>query len=115
VEIYGPQPGEWDCVVTCFFIDCANNVIEFVETIHNILKPGGRWINLGPLLYHFTDMDEQSLEIAYDELKYIILKYGFIIDSERPVLTSYTNNPTSMMNTQYNAIFFSCYKSDPNL
>lgn len=37
----------WDCVTTCFFIDTAHNVIEYVETIWKILKPGGVWINLG--------------------------------------------------------------------
>lgn len=37
----------WDCVATCFFIDTAHNVIEYVETIWKILKPGGVWINLG--------------------------------------------------------------------
>ena len=28
----------FDCVATCFFLDCAHNVIEFVEIIHRILK-----------------------------------------------------------------------------
>lgn len=28
------QHDEWDCVATCFFIDCANNVAEFVENIY---------------------------------------------------------------------------------
>lgn len=37
----------WDCVATCFFIDTAHNVIEYMETIWKILKPGGAWINLG--------------------------------------------------------------------
>lgn len=37
----------WDCVATCFFIDTAHNVLEYVETIWKILKPGGVWINLG--------------------------------------------------------------------
>lgn len=23
----------WDCIATCFFIDCANNIVEFVENI----------------------------------------------------------------------------------
>lgn len=27
----------WDCVATCFFIDCANNVAEFVETIYKLV------------------------------------------------------------------------------
>lgn len=37
----------WDCVATCFFIDTAHNVLEYMETIWKILKPGGVWINLG--------------------------------------------------------------------
>lgn len=39
--------GEWDCVCTCFFIDTAKNIVEYIEVISNILKPGGIWINLG--------------------------------------------------------------------
>ena len=45
----------WDCVVTCFFIDTAHNVIEYIECISKILKKGGVWINIGPLLYHYTE------------------------------------------------------------
>ncbi|XP_061117302.1 carnosine N-methyltransferase isoform X2 [Conger conger] len=45
-EVY-TEPNSWDCVTTCFFIDTAHNVIDYIETIWNILKPGGVWINLG--------------------------------------------------------------------
>ncbi|KAA0189969.1 hypothetical protein HAZT_HAZT011760 [Hyalella azteca] len=70
----------WDCVATCFFIDCANNIVSFVQTIYNILKPGGQWINLGPLLYHYADQEgEESLEPSYDHLIAIIKKVGFVI------------------------------------
>lgn len=70
----------WDCVATSFFIDCANNVIEFVEVIYNILKPGGIWVNLGPLLYHFSDVpSENSIEPTYEDLIIIIRSVGFII------------------------------------
>jgi hypothetical protein len=34
-------------IITCFFIDTANNVLDYVETISSLLKPGGYWINLG--------------------------------------------------------------------
>lgn len=47
------ESDEWHCVATCFFIDCAHNVIEFVERIYAILRPGAYWVNLGPLLYHY--------------------------------------------------------------
>ena len=42
-------PDSWDCVVTCYFIDTAHNVIAYIENISKILKPGGYWINLGKL------------------------------------------------------------------
>ena len=55
VEIYGGEDNRasWDCVVTCFFVDTAPVVMEYIETIYHCLKPGGVWINLGPLLYHW--------------------------------------------------------------
>ena len=47
-------PETWDCVVTCYFIDTAHNVIAYIENISKILKPGGYWINLGTLTVHST-------------------------------------------------------------
>ena len=49
-----------DAVLTCFFLDTAKNIFQYIETIAACLKPGGCWINLGPLLYHFEEMDEVS-------------------------------------------------------
>lgn len=70
VESYGDQENEWDCVLTCFFVDTAPVVFEwvigdgvngrYVELIYKILKPGGYWINLGPLLYHWQVDEEVS-------------------------------------------------------
>lgn len=37
----------YDCVATVFFLDTAHNVIAYIETIYDILKPGGYWVNLG--------------------------------------------------------------------
>lgn len=71
----------WDSVITCFFVDTAKNIIEYVEAIARLLKPGGVWINFGPLLYHWTDMpDSISLEISYQELRDIIVAHGFRIE-----------------------------------
>jgi SAM-dependent methyltransferase len=42
-----PQDGEFDAVVTLFFIDISENVVDFLSNIHRLLKPGGVWINLG--------------------------------------------------------------------
>ena len=40
----------FDCVATVFFIDTAHCIISYIETIFNILKPGGYWINLGKVM-----------------------------------------------------------------
>lgn len=37
----------WDVIATCFFIDTAKNIVEYLETIYNALKFGGTWINIG--------------------------------------------------------------------
>ncbi|XP_055372600.1 carnosine N-methyltransferase isoform X2 [Condylostylus longicornis] len=110
-QVY-PDDNDWDCVVTCFFIDCANNVIEFIETIYRILKPNGIWINLGPLLYHFADInDENSIEPTFEDLLPIMRNIGFeIVKYETGVRTSYAQNPKSMLKQAYESIFWVCRK-----
>lgn len=52
--VYGKQEyaGAFNAVTTVFFIDTAPNLIRYIEAVRNTLKPGGVWINLGPLLWH---------------------------------------------------------------
>ena len=45
-----PQDGEFDAVITTFFIDMSENLVDFLSNIHRLLKPGGVWINLGRTL-----------------------------------------------------------------
>ncbi len=34
----------------------------------------------GPLLYHYENMaNELSIELSYEEIKAVILKYGFVL------------------------------------
>ncbi len=46
--------GTFDAVATCFFIDTAHNVVHYLQIIAQLLRPGGAWVNLGPLLYHWA-------------------------------------------------------------
>ena len=64
IDVYAPQKSKstnyhsldsWDSVVTCFFIDTAHNICEYLECINKILKKGGIWVNLGPLLWHYSE------------------------------------------------------------
>lgn len=119
-EIYrSPEfVGFWDAVVTCFFIDTAPVVIEYVEVIARILKQGGVWVNLGPLLYHWSkeedaDGDErydQSIELSYEELKHVIAGFGLQIVKEEWRDISYCRDTRSMMWTSYRAVFFTAVK-----
>jgi len=45
-------PGTFDTVLTPWFIDLVpDDLPDLISTIHRLLKPGGRWLNLGPLRY----------------------------------------------------------------
>lgn len=72
------EPNTWDCIATVFFIDTAHNIVSYVEAFWNILKPGGIWTNLGPLLYHYAEIPgELSIELSYEDLRKVIQKVGF--------------------------------------
>jgi carnosine N-methyltransferase len=54
--------GHYDVVMTYFFIDTARNLMSYLDTIRDVLKQGGVWINLGPLLYGTSPLVQLSLE-----------------------------------------------------
>ncbi|KAL0945887.1 hypothetical protein HGRIS_012171 [Hohenbuehelia grisea] len=119
-EIYGsdgedseePQAGQWDAVLTCFFIDTAKNIVNYLRIIHTILAPGGVWINLGPLLWHFenNNTNDPSVELDLDEVKQLCRKIGFEISNERRIPTTYTNNSKAMLGYIYDTAFWTATK-----
>eukprot|EP00667_Euglena_gracilis_P025817 EG_transcript_30550 len=114
VEVYGRprEHGAWNAVVSCFFIDTAHDIFEYVETISRMLVPGGVWLNLGPLLWHFADQSaEKSIELSWDDVRRIVVAYGFDIREERDVPTTYTANVRGLMRQQYTAIYMYAVKT----
>ena len=110
-RVYKDKINFFDSIVTCYFIDTANNIIEYIETIHNILKVGGLWINFGPLLYHYTENEnEVSIELSWEEVKHIIIGFGFEFKKIENVKATYSSNKESMTQRIYNCIFFSAVK-----
>lgn len=96
---------------TCFFIDTANNIIKYIKTIYEILKKGGIWVNCGPLLYHYTDVQgECSIELSWEEVEHIIEKIGFRIIDKREIKTKYAGRGKALMETIYNCIFLTAIK-----
>ena len=67
--LYGAREhaGAFDALATVFFIDTAPNLIRYVDAVRNCLKPGGVWINLGPLLWHHAARGPGGLDDGGDE------------------------------------------------
>lgn len=121
----------FDAVATVFFIDTAPNIIRYIEAVKNCLKPGGLWINLGPLLWHHAsrtqDLDENpddkknagrsedlgiadpgSVELTDEEVVALVKHCGFSIEKHEPgsVDTGYITNTRSMLQSSYRASFW---------
>lgn len=121
----GPsQTDTFDAVATVFFIDTAPNLIRYIETIRNCLKPNGLWINVGPLLWHFEDghqrthsgdggSDGQNLgigepgnvELTEEEVLALIESLGFKVETSQPpeerAECGYIQDPDSMLRPLY--------------
>lgn len=70
--------GTYDALVSHFFIDTATNILTYLETIHALLKPGGLWINFGPLLYGTMP----ALQLSLDEV--IAMAESLGLELEQP-------------------------------
>ena len=127
VEVYDTKEnyGAWDSVVTCFFVDTAPNIAQYCELIQKLLRHGGVWVNLGPLLYHWyafgANPDSfagdprylESIELTYEELKFTMGSYGFEFLNEERRVCHYNRRPSglNMKETVYNCILFTAKKT----
>lgn len=112
VEVYRTQPCSFDAVTTSFFIDTAHDVVEYIRLIFSVLKPGGIWANIGPLLWHYEEISsERSVEVPWEAVKDAILGVGFeMLEEDFPRRCQYTDNRLAMMHTTYDTVFFVCKK-----
>jgi SAM-dependent methyltransferase len=128
----------FDAVATVFFIDTAPNVIRYIEAVRNCLKPGGIWVNLGPLLWHHTsrkDEDEDnendeknmkrtkahdagiadpgSVELSNEEVVALVEHLGFTMEQQENAIseTGYISNPRSMLQNNYRPVFWIARRS----
>ena len=112
LTLHAPAETErYDFVVTLFFIDTSLNIIDTLEQIHSLLRPGGQWINLGPLLW--TSGGEAAMELSLEEVMKLMDVVGFDIQSEgspktarRRVECEYTADRSAMMKWLYQAEFW---------
>jgi hypothetical protein len=75
-------PHTFNTVLTPWFIDqVPGDVRDFIPTVHRLLRPGGRWVNLGPLQYE-PDVPV-TLRFSRDELFDLLARAGFRVERWR--------------------------------
>ena len=99
----------YDCIVTLFFIDVSKNIVEYVEIMHDLLKKGGVWINLGCLDYFYSRF-HNSIDLTWDELRLVIKNYDFEIKNEVKEFVPYGVKEGSLVSDQYGTVFFTAVK-----
>lgn len=93
----GSGPNSYDAIVTLFLIDTAENAIEYLECIYKLLKPGGIWINYGPLKWGTSP----QVELTMEELEMIITKLNFSIEKKFSGTNEYNGDPRSLWSGTY--------------
>ncbi|KAJ3572174.1 hypothetical protein NP233_g3256 [Leucocoprinus birnbaumii] len=103
----------YDFIVTLFFIDTSINIFSTIEKIYYLLRPGGTWINLGPLLWPASA--QAKAELSLDEVMHLVQQIGFTvhgagekddIQAPRTVECEYTSDKHAMMRWIYRAEFW---------
>ena len=119
VQVFNDEEfaGSFDAVATCFFIDTAHNFIDYLEVIYKVLRPGGYWVNLGPLQWHWSDAhtylpgEELSIEVCSEDVVHVAQRIGFeFIKKESGIRCRYMCNDRSMLRQEYQCALFVCCK-----
>ncbi|KAF9529742.1 N2227-like protein-domain-containing protein [Crepidotus variabilis] len=96
LKLSPPDEG-YDYLITLFFIDTSLDFFATLAQIHQLLKPGGKWINLGPLLW--TGGGQAKVELSLDEVM-------AAVQERRTVECEYTGDREAMMKWIYKAEFW---------
>ena len=116
VYAHSSRENSFDAVATCFFLDTAVNILDYIKAIKHVLVKNGKgiWVNLGPLLYHFADAASYSpgggegeeapvsLELPLDEVLLAVSAAGFeITELKTDVPATFNATPRSMLRSGY--------------
>lgn len=130
VSFRNENKNRFDIVATCYFLDTATNIVDYLKTIYNCLNDDGYWINFGPLLWHFENDDNvynvkvqddhnvknivtpmKGLELSKDDLIAIIKNVGFeFIEHESNIESSYGADKFALGNWKYKSEYWVCRK-----
>jgi carnosine N-methyltransferase len=132
------EASQWDAVVSSFFLDAMPNIIECLQLIFRMLKPGGCLVNFGPLLFHWSgpamrpddksfegyqsrlraidNRYKESIDLTYEDIREIMKNIGFdILEEKTGIQAYYTTDPKSMLSMSYKCVSFVARKPfEPN-
>lgn len=108
-KVYKDKSEMFDAVVTIFGMENTINIIQYIDTVYNILKKGGVWINFGGLNYSYSSSG-YGIDLTWDELKKVIINFGFEIKREETPVIPYIRIKGCSLPCTCGAIFFSAVK-----
>eukprot|EP00892_Ulva_mutabilis_P011182 jgi/Ulvmu1/8436/UM043_0014.1 len=103
----------YDAVACSFFVDTAHNIVEYLQVLHHILRPGGFVFNAGPLLYHWAQADdddagcndsEVSIELSLAAVRAAACGVGFVVLEESEAPMQYLADRQGLYQTTYTGV-----------
>jgi hypothetical protein len=103
-------PAKLDTIVTTWFLDQVGaDARDVMTTVHELLAEGGRWINVGPVMYPRTLARTQRY--LPDELVELVEHTGFQVTASRPAHVPYLFAPGSSSGRMVHVFAFSAEKT----
>lgn len=88
----------YDSVITLFFLDTAQNILQYMDNLSKLTKKGGIWINYGPMKYGTG----ACMELTMEELKFCINNSPeWEIIEEWTGTNTYQGHPESLWQAHY--------------
>lgn len=100
ITAFNDKKAYYDVVITYFFIDTARNLMSYFDTIKYVLKKGGVWINLGPLLYGTGPYVQLTLEEILDVTE--AMNFEYLDTSEECGTLTFLDKKVRWMEATYN-------------
>lgn len=87
------RPGAFDTVLTPWFIDqIPKDAADLMPVLREVLAPGGRWLNFGPLIYH-PSHTRLAHRYCVDEILELAQAWGFEVERHTYRRMTYMESP----------------------
>lgn len=106
--VYANNQNEFSAIVTSFFVDVIKDVKNMIIALYRLLKNGGVWINVGPIVNHNPEVGFFA-PLTLEDIDMMAKDAGFEIVEQNRIETSYSQNPRTHARTRYN-VQFSVYR-----